>query len=172
MKKKSKLNTKVITVLMSSLLLLTFMSSASDKLTSLQAFEQLKSLKGTWQKQDSANSTFAISFELIANDSVLVETWLRKGKPHSLTLYHLDKTKVMATHYCPQGNQPRLVLTADSTITDLSFRYLDATNLESIENSHQHSLGFQFLGDAKVLRKESYLSNKGENADEMVLIRR
>ena len=72
---------------------------------------------------------------------MLVETWLRNDKKHSFTLYHLGNENLMATHYCPQGNQPRLKLTNNSTTSDLRFSFFDATNLANLASSHQHSLG-------------------------------
>ncbi len=49
---------------------------------------------------------------------------------------------------------------------------LDATNLLSLEDSHQHSLGFD-LSDIprKVHRKEMYMSRSGEELSELVLVR-
>jgi len=147
--------------------------NANTRVNVAEAFDEMKSLVGLWHKEGAESSNFLVSFELIANNSVLVETWLRKGKKHSFTMYHLDNEKLMATHYCPQGNQPRLVLTESSTINNLNFSFLDATNLVDLSDSHQHSLGFEFPIDLnKILRKESYISEKGEDVSELLLVRR
>lgn len=147
---------------------------ASNKVVSATgAFTKMKSLVGTWVREGDTNSTFNITFELTAKGSTLMETWNSKGKKHSLTVYHLNGENLMATHYCPQGNQPRLHLSKDSTLDKLSFSYLDATNLKSIDHSHQHSLGFE-IGAAgqKVLRSESYLKKGDEDFSTMNLIRK
>jgi len=84
----------------------------------------------------------------------------------------LNNNSLMATHYCPQGNQPRLELSTSSTRKNLHFDFLDATNLAEIANSHQHSLAFEFSSDInKVVRKESYLSKSGEDNSELILVR-
>jgi len=157
-------------------ILIFFMSSAVNANTQLkvsEAFDEMKSLVGVWQKEAGKSPNFSVSFELIANNSVLVETWLNKGKKHSFTMYHLDNETLLATHYCPQGNQPRLKLIKNSTVNNLSFSFLDATNLTNVTDSHQHSLGFEFSKDMnKILRKESYVSGKGEDFSELTLIRR
>ncbi len=146
---------------------------ANDKIDIFQIFSQMKSLVGVWEKEGAINPQFNISFELTANDTALIETWNYKGKKHSLTLYHLNGKNLMATHYCPQGNQPRLHLSNDSTLNSISFRYIDATNLESLENSHQHSLGFELYESSdKIRRKETYLSKSGEEASELILVRK
>jgi len=153
--------------------LLTAEVNANAQLTVNDAFYEMKSLVGVWQKADVEKPNLIVSFELIANSSVLVETWLHKGKKHSLTMYHLDNESLLATHYCPQGNQPRLNLTKNSTANKLNFSFLDVTNLASSSDSHQHSLGFEFSKDkGKILRKESYLTNNKEDVSELHLVRR
>lgn len=134
-------------------------------------FGALKQLVGTWKVQGS-ESDFRIQFELTANETVLMETWLSKGNKHSLTVYHLDGKRLMATHYCPQGNQPRLVMSGSSKAGKIEFEYLDATNLGSIEDSHQHHLAFVIPEGAKhIERIESYLNSNKENIDKLVLER-
>ena len=97
---------------------------------------------------------------------------MRNDKKHSLTLYHLDNENLIATHYCPQGNQPRLRLAKDSPISNLRFNFFDATNLTNLAKSHQHSLGFEFSKDINIiLRKESYISSGDEDFSEMILVR-
>ena len=146
---------------------------ANDKVNAPEIFSQMKTLVGVWEKQGATNSKFYISFELTANDTTLIETWNYKGKKHSLTLYHLNGKDLMATHYCPQGNQPRLHLSNDATLNNIRFNYFDATNLKSLEDSHQHSLGFEIYESSdRILRKETYLSMSGEEASELTLVRK
>ena len=73
-----------------------------------QAFQALKSLVGAWQGRTEAGRTFLVSYRLTANDTVLVETWTMSPTRQSMTVYHMDGDGLIATHYCPQGNQPRL----------------------------------------------------------------
>ncbi len=134
-------------------------------------FERLKSLVGIWQKEGSENSHFQIEFYLTANETVLVEKWMRKGVPHSLTLYHKDGKDVLATHYCPQGNQPRLKLKPASSDATLSFDFLDATNLKSEDDNHQHNLSIEFADDSHIIRKESYRKSGQSDHSELKLIK-
>lgn len=154
------------------LLLVSMVVKAEEKVESAEIFEEMKRLEGTWEKEGATNSKFTISFELTANDSVLVETWNYEGKKHSLTVYHPDGNDLIATHYCPQGNQPRLRLKGESTKSHILFEYFDATNLESLENSHQHSLSL-ILSEPlnRLQRKESYMSKAVEKPSELILIR-
>ena len=122
----------------------------------ISAFEQLKTLVGKWKKEGSDGKQFYISFETTAGGTVLIENWVYKGASHSLTVYHQAGDQLLATHYCPQGNQPRLSssgLDADGTI---AFSFLDVTNLAGPEASHQYALSFKILSEKSLLRKESY----------------
>ena len=146
--------------------------TAKEKVAAADIYSQLKSLVGVWVKEGATQSKFKISFELTANETVLVETWMFEGKKRSLTLYHLDGMDLLATHYCPQGNQTRLQVSNDSTLSQISFKFKDATNLASLDYSHQHSLGFVFDEDLnRIRRNESYLSKSGEEPSELILIR-
>lgn len=146
---------------------------AKDNFNAKTQFSELKFLVGVWVEEGSKTSNFEIVFELTANNTTLIETWLNKGKKHSLTVYHLDGNSVIATHYCPQGNQPRLELVESSTGSSLFFKFRDATNLISPDHSHQHSLNFDLSKmPNKIVRGESYLSKAGEKASKLVLVRK
>lgn len=133
------------------------------------AFSQFKSLVGTWRNAADPASTLRIRFSLTAKDSVLVEEWTAGGKPHSLTLYHRDGAALIATHYCPQGNQPRLALRSDRT--GIRFAFRDATDLDPATESHQHDLAFDLADPARPVRSEVYRSTNGDEADSLVLER-
>jgi TonB family protein len=128
------------------------------------AFKQLSALVGTWRNADQPNSPLRIRFFLTAGGTTLVESWERAGTPHSLTLYHRDGGALVATHYCPQGNQPRLALAASGK--SLTFAFRDATDLDGGE-SHLHDLGFDLRDPNHPIRSEVY--RQGEEGEETVL---
>ena len=134
-----------------------------------QAFADLASLVGEW-KIVGSDRDFRIVFETTAGGTVLVETWMRGTAKHSMTLYHRDGDRLIATHYCPQGNQPRLEMAPDSGGHVYRFAYFDATNLPSLDRSHQHSLALDISSKAGLLkRSESYLADGEESFDSLTL---
>ncbi|MEQ8744266.1 hypothetical protein [Parasphingorhabdus sp.] len=137
----------------------------------VSSFEQMSALVGDWKREGEDGSKFQIQFELTAKDSVLIERWVSRGKTHSLTLYHRDKADVVATHYCPQGNQPRMKMTTPDGASKIRFDFWDATNLVNPTDSHQHSLSFDLSEPGRIKRAETYLSSAGEEPSEMVLVR-
>lgn len=126
------------------------------------SFARLKTLVGTW-RATSANGRPTITYRLSAGGTVLVETWTLSPTRESLTLYHLDGRSLIATHYCPIGNQPRLRL-AEAGADRLRFAFRDATNLDRSKDSHQHALSLRFDGD-RIVREETYRERRKDETD-------
>jgi hypothetical protein len=138
---------------------------ASDAVPPSQAFAELSRLVGVWRPADKPQSTLRIRFYLTAGGTVLVESWEARGQPHSLTLYHRDGPTLLATHYCPQGNQPRLAL-AGRDAYGLHFTFRDATDLDPAKEAHQHNLWFDLANPDRPIRGETYSSKDGPAAQE------
>jgi hypothetical protein len=134
-------------------------------------FDSLKQLIGTWRRADQPTSSLRIRFSLTAGGTVLVESWERGGQPHSLTLYHRDGGTIIATHYCPQGNQPRLALVAGAEPKRLAFAFRDATDLDVATESYLTALSFDMTDDAVLVRRESYRQGEADEPSELRLIR-
>jgi hypothetical protein len=79
--------------------------------------------------------------QIIAGGSAILSA--SKIDPHPganevmATLFHLDGDRLMLTHYCVAGNQPRLVATAvrDEGRT-IEFSFLDGTNMRSRDDGY------------------------------------
>lgn len=128
------------------------------------ALSNLRRLAGSWKiehPKSGREKELRIQFQVIASDSVVVETFVRKNSQPTQTMYHLDGSRLIATHYCAQGNQPRLQLSRQSTPQRLEFEFLDATNLESNSQSHLIQLSFD-LADAQRVRREEVYSGDGQ----------
>jgi hypothetical protein len=83
-------------------------------------------LPGTWTTP-SKGGGFSVSYELISGGSALVEEWGR-GTPHETeTVFYPNHTELLLTHFCAQGNQPRLRV-AEVTSDKVVFRFVDVTN--------------------------------------------
>lgn len=127
------------------------------KLDAEQAFKQLTALVGTWKGRFSDGREHSVNYRLSAGGTVLVETWTLSKVRESMTLYHLDGDSLMATHYCPQGNQPRLVLASNEDRMNFTFR--DGGNLNVPGKSHQHSFWLQLKDNDHFQRNENYVEN-------------
>src|SRR5262249_36718885 len=92
------------------------------------AFSRLRALVGDWEATTEKGKTIHVSYRLVSNESVLVETFGTAPR-ETLTVVHVDGARLVATHYCAQKNQPRLALLAAPDDRRFEFAFFDATNL-------------------------------------------
>ncbi|HYD86152.1 MAG TPA: hypothetical protein VEA80_01640 [Vitreimonas sp.] len=137
----------------------------SNARSAAQAFADLKALAGDWQGRTESGRTFLVNYRLIANETVLIETWTMSPTRQSMTVYHMDGGDLLATHYCPIGNQPRLRYRPDLSGERLEFSFRDATNLQDASAAHQHAFWVRINAGGAFVRNETYIEN-GEAGSE------
>ena len=69
-----------------------------------------KSLSGSWEGKGSNGQPVQVAYRLTANGSALMSEI--KSKEDMITMFNLDGERLLMTHYCGAGNQPRMVATA------------------------------------------------------------
>lgn len=144
---------------------------AEAEVPAAAAFEKLKALEGTWRPADNAEHPLRIRFYPSARGTTLVESWEVEGRSHSLTIYHRDGDTLLATHYCPQGNQPRMALAARDD-GNIGFTFRDVTDLDAQTEQHQHDLSFDVSAVDKLVRSEYYRDGEGTlHPSQLVLAR-
>jgi hypothetical protein len=78
-----------------------------------------------------------------------------------MTVYHLDGPELMATHFCPQGNQPRLKM-MQSTGSRFDFAFHDATGVLPGQGV-QRAFWIEIGSDGTLTRSETYV--QGEKSE-------
>ena len=59
------------------------------------------------------------------------------GPENMITMFHMDGDRLLMTHYCGAGNQPRMkVISADAK--SVSFEFFDGTNIGPGDGHMQH----------------------------------
>jgi len=128
----------------------TWASPSAAQSRSAAAFEKLKSLAGTWDAKAPDGSGAVVSYEVTSNGSAVLERIVATGE-NMITMYHQDGDRLVMTHYCAAGNQPRMVADVPTgEIKSLTFRFLDVTNLASPSASYMNGLTISFLDAAHV----------------------
>ncbi len=164
----------MVSVHLVALIALAFASNAQQRAPQTPAeisFQTMTTLVGTWRRADAPESALKVRFALTAGGTTLVETWDRGVEPHSMTIYHRDHATLIATHYCPQGNQPRLALEDKGKNTVIRFVFRDATDLETEVESHLTSLSFYLSKDDVLVRTEAYRHGETLERSELKLVR-
>src|SRR5262245_18094678 len=83
------------------------MAGPSDGNGNTAAFDRLKTLVGEWEATGDAAPAH-LTYELVAGGTALLEREREANRPTMLTLYHRDGDRLLLTHYCMAGNQPRM----------------------------------------------------------------
>jgi hypothetical protein len=112
-------------------------------------FERMKRLVGTWSasQQGRSGPEQVTTFKLAGGGRVLVE---ESGGTLENT-FHLDNDRLMLTHYCGSGNQPRMrVREADDR--RIAFEMFDITNLASPQSYHTTHLDVEFVSADRIIR--------------------
>ena len=130
----------------------------------LDAFEQLKALIGSWCVQHDHGRVSEVNYRMSCNKTVLVETWALKPGVESLTIFHMDRADLIATHYCPLGNQPRLKYVGMND-DKMIFETVSVTNLADASGDHCRAVDFHFISADSVERTETY-AEKGVSTTE------
>ena len=118
------------------------------------AFARLKTLAGTWSAHSTQGWDGRSTIEVIAGGSaILMKSEIDPhGQETMATLIHLDGSRLLLTHYCIAGNQPRLestTISPDGSRIELEFR--DGTNLPSRDHGHMDRVILELL-DADTYR--------------------
>ena len=131
----------------------------SDRsLDATAAFSRLKSLVGEWEA-DTQMGKVHVSYELVAGGTSLLERESGEKMPVMLTLFHVDGDRLMLTHYCMAGNQPRMQAKRfDAAAGDLEFQFLDATNLKP-GAGHMHNARYRIADDGHFQAKWQFYEN-------------
>jgi hypothetical protein len=122
------------------------------------AFEQLKTLVGNWRATEASSNT-SVEVKLIAKGTTLVETWTMSPTRQSMTVYTLDGSRLLATHYCPQGNAPRLEFIKTDSTGAHHFSFVEGANLQDPGASHEHAFWIRKDQNGTITRNETYISN-------------
>lgn len=147
----------ILTTLAAALCVATPAARADE--TATEAWAELSKLAGDWQGSFANGREHTVRYRSSAGGSVLVETWTLGPRRESITIYHRDGDRLLATHYCPQGNAPRLQQVDDGDPGRITFRFVDGTGLQAAEGWHQHEFWVERDGDDRYTRHETYVPN-------------
>jgi hypothetical protein len=113
--------------------------------TATSGFDKLKSLVGEWEGNTTSGKTAHVSYRITSGGSAVLETLKAADEPEMVTVYHHDGDSLMMTHYCMANNQPRMrVASTGAGGKQLTFDFVDATNLASPSAGHMHRLVMVF----------------------------
>jgi hypothetical protein len=102
-----------------------------------KSFDFLKGMEGNWAGKNQQGQPVQVTFRMTAGGSALMSEILGRGPENMITMFHMDGDRLLMTHYCGAGNQPRMkVISSDAK--SVSFEFFDGTNIGPGDGHMQH----------------------------------
>jgi len=138
---------KTLHTAISFAMLLTALAAVAEP-NSQKSFDMLKTLSGTWEGKNVQGQPVQISYRMTAGGSALMSEILATEmnmQEDMISMFHMDGDRLLLTHYCAAGNQPRMVASLSPDGKSVIFDFLDATNLVAPHTGHMHRVVFNFV---------------------------
>ena len=125
------------------------LAAASVAQTDAQkAFNAIKNMPGTWEGKMPDGHDVQVSFKVVSGGSAVMSEILGKGPEDMISMFHLDgPNRLLLTHYCGAGNQPRMAASVSPDGKTLTFNYVDATNLATPDAGHMQRMVLTLVDD-------------------------
>jgi hypothetical protein len=159
-----------------SLGLLAIATVALAQTSAQKSFDQLKTLTGSWEGKDSRGGVFRggifrITFEDIAGGSALMSK-MQYSKGQMISIFHMDgPNRLMLSHFCSDGTQPRLIASASPDGKTITFDFLDATNLATPDAGHYRRIVLTML-DANHHTEDWTFNDHGKDVEDFFDLQR
>jgi hypothetical protein len=112
------------------------------------SFDSIKALAGNWEGKGQMSDPVQVSFRVTSGGTAVMSEIVShmNGKAEDMiTMFNMDGDRLLLTHYCAAGNQPRMKASASADGKTLTFDFIDATNLSSSDAPHMHRVVFNFI---------------------------
>jgi hypothetical protein len=163
-----------VSILMLSACALAHGQSSAKPLTSSDAqksFDQLKALAGSWEGSLDGRP-LQVSLRVTSTGNALMHEMKGAGPDDPITMFHLDGDRLLLTHYCDAGNQPRMVATTSPDGKTIVFNFLEATNLLSTQMGHMQRVTFTFIDPDHHTEKWDFAMSDGKQMGGSLDLRR
>ena len=127
-----------------------------------KSFDKLKSMTGSWEGKMSDGQAVTMTYSVVSGGSAVMADATHESM---VTMYTLDGDRLLMTHYCAAGNQPRMAASTSPDGKTMTFNFLDATNLSSPQAGHMSHAVFNFA-DAGHYTEDWTWSKDGQSKTE------
>jgi len=125
------------------------------------SLERFKALAGDWVAAEDGDMVkkgdLVARYAVTASGSAVVETVFPGSEHEMVTVYHADGPDLVLTHYCMEGNQPRM-RARGAQGPRFDFAYDGGTNIDPKRDRHMHSATFDLVGADEIRSEWSELA--------------
>src|SRR5260370_5418575 len=123
-------------------------SAALAQSDAQKSFSQLKSLTGSWEGKTPDGKSLLVSYRETAGGSAILSEIQGKGPEDMISMFNLDgPDKLLMTHYCGAGNQPRMQASVSPDGKTITFTFVDATNIAGPDAGHMQRMVLTLVDD-------------------------
>jgi len=113
-----------------------------------KAFAAIKTMSGTWEGKMPDGQSGQVTFKVVSGGSAVMSEIMGQGPEDMISMFHLNgPNKLLMTHYCGAGNQPRMQAAVSPDGKTFTFTYFDATNLATPDAGHMQRMVLTVLDD-------------------------
>lgn len=132
----------------------------SERVDARTAFHMIKSLAGDWTGTAGTDKGPAtVKYRITANGHVITEVLFAGTDHEMMTMYYMQGSDLLATHYCSVGNRPQFKLdSGKSTLKELVFAFDGGSGFDPGKDNHVHDAKIDFNGREKFDASWSFYS--------------
>ena len=153
------------------LLVLLISTAALAQSAAQSSFEQLKTLAGSWEGTMDGQALH-VSLRVTSMGNALMHEMKGAGPDDPITMFNLDGDRLLLTHYCDAGNQPRMVATTSPDGKTIVFDFFEATNLLSTQMGHMQRVTFTFIDPDHHTEKWEFAMSGGKQMGGLLDLKR
>jgi hypothetical protein len=148
-------------------------TAALSQTAAQKSFDQLKTLTGSWEGKNVQGKPVRVSFRDTAGGSALMSEIQGHGQENMISMIHLDgANRLMMTHYCGAGNQPRMAATTSSDSKTITFDFFDGTNIATPEAGHMQRVVFTIIDPNHHTEDWTFAAGQGKEMKEFFDLKR
>ena len=131
-----------------ALLIVATVTAAFAQTDAQKAFATIKNMPGMWEGKTPDGHPLQVTFKVVSGGSAVMSEIMRHGPEDMVSMFNLDgPNKLLITHYCGAGNQPRMQATLSPDGKTITFNFIDATNLDGPDAGHMQRMVLTMLDD-------------------------
>ena len=139
--------------------------AAAAQTAAERAFATIKSLPGTWEGKGHDGQALQVTFKITGGGSAVLSE-IQVPKEDMVSMIHLDgPDRLLLTHYCAVGNQPRMQASFSSDGKVITFNYVDATNLATPDSGHMQKMILTVLDENHHIEEWVFVDHGEEHAE-------
>jgi len=138
-------------------------SAAFAQSDAQKAFAAIQTMSGTWEGKAPDGHSGQVIFKVVSGGSAVMSEIMGPGPEDMISMFHLDgPNKLLMTHYCGAGNQPRMQASVSPDAKTFTFTYFDATNLAAPDAGHMQRMVLTVLDDTHHIEDWTFLDHGKE----------